>query len=54
MKKKWQQPVLEILNIEETMGGNGKGNVDCFGEDDAFNFPGEMNDGQYKKLCMGS
>lgn len=54
MKKHWKKPTLEILDITQTMGGNGKGNPDCFGEDDDFNFPDQMNNGQYKKYCAGS
>ena len=47
LKRQWKKPMLEILEFNMTMGGNGSKYPDCL---DAGDDP-EMNLGQWKKYC---
>lgn len=48
MKKKWNNPSLEVLNVSMTMNGPGNANPDCF---DASEGKSETHDGQSNASC---
>nr|WP_078545771.1 paeninodin family lasso peptide [Litchfieldia alkalitelluris] len=56
-KNQWKKPVLEVLDINLTMGGNGTGYADCWDTTDVRGYDkgkghdddGEMNPGIYKQ-----
>ena len=49
MKKTWNVPVLEILDISMTMNGPGNANADCF---DVSDGKSETHDGRSNASCL--
>ncbi|WP_110608278.1 paeninodin family lasso peptide [Salipaludibacillus keqinensis] len=54
MKKKWETPDLEILNISMTMNGPGNANADCFDVGDGNGQGQETHEGRSNASCLGS
>lgn len=51
MKKVWQKPALETLEISMTFNGPGNANPDCF---DVSEGKEETHEGQSNASCLGS
>ncbi len=52
MKKSWNVPVLEVLDIKMTLNGPGKANPDCFDtSDQSQSSRGETHDGMSNASC---
>ncbi|WP_134163570.1 paeninodin family lasso peptide [Evansella clarkii] len=51
MKKKWNNPSLEVLNVSMTMNGPGNANPDCF---DVSEGKSETHDGQSNASCRNN
>ncbi|WP_139378297.1 paeninodin family lasso peptide [Mesobacillus jeotgali] len=51
MKKEWQKPTLETLDISMTFNGPGNANADCFDVSDGKT---ETHPGRSNASCLGS
>ncbi|WP_256464179.1 paeninodin family lasso peptide [Halobacillus amylolyticus] len=51
MKKEWEKPMLEVLDISMTMNGPGNANTDCFDVGEAPR--GETHEGMSNASCLG-
>lgn len=51
MKKTWEKPVLEVLDVSMTMNGPGNANPDCFDVSDGLE---ETHEGRSNASCLGS